>query len=64
MPEHNPLLRFDANKTRKTAIAAKCAECMGCTREAIERGFKREIRYCTSRDCPLWEFRPYRPRTK
>ena len=58
-PETNPILRFLKEPTLKRAVAAKCAECMGCTRTAIAEGFRKEIRDCSSRTCPLWAFRPY-----
>lgn len=58
-PITNPLLKFEARPTRSNAIKAKCAECMGCTRDAIEPGFRVQVRDCTSRRCPLWAFRPY-----
>jgi hypothetical protein len=55
----NPLLKYMQKPTRGQAIKAKCAECVGCTVERIEPGFRSEIRDCTSRGCPLWPFRPY-----
>lgn len=58
--EHNPLARFDPLRDgRKAAIEAMCAACMGCTSEKAEPGFKRAISECTSKQCPLWTFRPY-----
>ena len=59
MAESNPILRFRANSTRKNAIHAMCAHCMGCTDESIEPGFRADIRSCTSTKCPLHSFRPY-----
>lgn len=59
MPEHNPIVRLRAHPTRKKAIDAMCAHCMGCTDDEIESGFKRLVRECTSHRCPLWQFRPY-----
>lgn len=42
--------KFRNNATnRKNAIRAKCVECMG--------GMVYEVAKCTSKDCPLWEFR-------
>ena len=58
-PLTNPLLKFDAKPTRANAIRAKCAECVGCSREGTEPGFRATIRDCTSQRCPLWQFRPY-----
>ena len=60
--EHNPLARFNPLRDgRKAAIEAMCAACMGCTLEQAEPGFKRAISECTSKQCPLWTFRPYQP---
>ena len=58
-PETNPILRFQAQPTLKRAVAAKCAECMGCTPKALAEGFRKEIRDCSSKTCSLWTFRPY-----
>lgn len=55
----NPLAKFAARPTRGNAIKAKCAECVGSTLERAEPGFRRLIRECTSRSCPLYSFRPY-----
>lgn len=57
--ETNPIARFRANQTRKNAIHAMCAHCMGCTDEAIEAGFRADIAGCTHTKCPLYSFRPY-----
>lgn len=35
--------------TRKKAIRLKCLDCMA--------GQVKEVRLCSSRDCPLWIFR-------
>jgi len=60
MRNHNPVKRFFAlPPSRKRAIEAKCAECMGCTEDHLEEGFKREIRNCTAPHCPLYPLRPY-----
>lgn len=60
--DHNPLARFNPLRDgRKAAIEAMCAACMGCTPEDAEPGFKRAISECTSKQCPLWTFRPYQP---
>ena len=60
MSETNPIRKFRQTRTRGNAIKAKCAECMGCTVYHLERGFRDLIRACSSRDCPLHPFRPYR----
>jgi len=57
--ESNPIRKFLAKPTRSTAIKAKCAECMGCTAESIEPGFRRDIKECSTWTCPLHQFRPY-----
>ena len=59
MSEINPILRLRAKPSRVNAIKAKCAECMGCTADDVERGFRELIRACTSRACPLHSYRPY-----
>ena len=58
-PQTNPIARYWDKPTRANAIKAKCAECMGCTREAIEPGFRGLIRDCGSDGCPLFPWRPY-----
>jgi len=60
MRESNPIIRFENNPTRKNAIAAKCAGCMGCTRTHQEVGYRVSISHCSDKDCPLHRFRPYR----
>lgn len=65
--ETNPMVRFFAKPTRGSAIKAKCSECMGCTVDAVEPGFRALIRDCaagpTSRaPCPLYQFRPFQRR--
>jgi len=57
--ETNPIARFRANPTRKSAIHAMCAHCMGCTVDSLEAGFRADIRDCASKDCPLYDFRPF-----
>ena len=59
MSEINPILRLRAKPSRTNAIKAKCAECMGCTADRLERGFRELIRACTSKACPLHAYRPY-----
>jgi hypothetical protein len=54
MRNHNPVERFYAlPSSRKRAIEAKCAECMGCTKDHLEEGFKKEVRNCAASCCPL-----------
>jgi len=58
--ESNPIIRFMSNPySRVAAIRAKCAECVGCTPEHLENGFKESISACTSHQCPLYTFRPF-----
>ena len=58
--ENNPIRQFVANPdSRVAAIKAKCAECMGCTPDHMERGFRASISSCSSYSCPLHRFRPY-----
>ena len=58
--ENNPIRQFVANpNSRVVAIKAKCAECMGCTSDHMERGFRASISSCSSYSCPLHRFRPY-----
>ncbi len=61
MKEFNPVLRYKnaVKKTRKEAIHAMCASCMGCTGNSIEKGFRSEIANCSCHNCPLYEFRPF-----
>ena len=61
-PESNPIIRLRAAPTRGNAIKAMCAQCMGCTDDNIEPGFRALIRDCTSPQCALYAFRPYRPK--
>jgi hypothetical protein len=66
--EMNPVKRHYSKPTRKSAINAFCAYCMGCTsveqgngqEDHLESGFRTYIRECTSTGCPLFEFRPYK----
>jgi len=61
MRNHNPVARSLAlPPSRKRAIDAKCAECMGCTKDHLEEGYKSEIRNCSAQDCSLYSFRPYK----
>ena len=58
-PITNPLIKYAQNPTRAYAIRAKCAECMGCTLEEVEPGFREQVRQCSAPTCPLFPFRPY-----
>jgi hypothetical protein len=62
--ENNPLRQFAANpNSRVAAMKAKCAECMGCTHDHMERGFRASISECSSYSCPLHGFRPFQAKT-
>ena len=63
-PITNPILKYKEVPTRGNAIKAMCAYCMGCTAESTEVGFRESIRDCTSPDCPLYAFRPYRSKAR
>ena len=52
-------LNLGNTKSRKLAINAMCAHCMGCTEGYRDPGFVEEVRNCTAPKCPLWHFRPY-----
>jgi hypothetical protein len=65
--EMNPIKRHYAKPTRKTAINAMGAYCMGCTAveqnngqgDHLEPCFTGYIRDCTAHSCPLFGYRPY-----
>ncbi len=60
MSKFNPIKRFNKKPNSRTyAIKAKCAECVGCTLNHIEKGFRESISSCSSYSCPLYRFRPY-----
>ena len=45
--------------SRKLAINANCADCVGCTQTYNEPGYRANIADCTIKRCPLHTFRPY-----
>ena len=52
----NPDERFLTDPKSKTkAIHAFCFQCMG-----RDEGYRKHIRDCTSKNCPLYSFRPYK----
>ena len=60
MSKYNPIKQYLRNpSSRAYAVKAKCAECMGCTPNHIEKGFKESISTCSSYSCPLHRHRPY-----
>ena len=59
-PHLNPLARsINAPRSRKLAITAACAHCMGCTVDHEEPGWRKTVKECSSYSCPLWRFRPF-----
>jgi hypothetical protein len=46
---------LDGTGGRANAVKAKCLEC--CNWQ------KGEVSACQIRDCPLWHYRPYQPKT-
>lgn len=59
MRETNPLLIFEKHPTHRNAVAAKCAECMGCSPIERIKGLSTMVRECSSHSCPLHRLRPY-----
>jgi hypothetical protein len=60
MNKSNPIEQFkELPFSRAYAIKAKCAECVGCTSNHIEKGFRESISSCSSYSCSLYRFRPY-----
>ena len=60
MKRSNPIEQFQSHPlSRAYAVKAKCAECVGCTPDQLEKGFKESISSCSSESCPLHRFRPY-----
>ena len=60
MSKFNPIQRFEKNGASRTL--AINAECFGCSRDHLEKGFKESISSCSSYSCPLHRFRPYQAR--
>lgn len=59
----NPHQQLLNNPTsRSLVIKAMCAECVGCSINHLEKGFREDISSCLSKHCPLYNFRPYRPK--
>ena len=64
----NPVRRNCLKTTRKKAIDAMCAHCMGCSSSLqgdgytnyLEPGFRGFITHCTARGCPLYPWRPFK----
>ena len=60
MSNFNPIQQFHTHPlSRAYAVKAKCAECVGCTPNHLEKGYKESISSCSSYSCPLHRFRPY-----
>ena len=62
--EINPIRQFRDNpNSRAAAIKAKCAECVGCSLNHIEKGFRASISECSSYSCQLRSLRPFQAKT-
>ena len=60
MSKCNPILRYQNNpNSRMRAIHVRCSECVGCTSNHLEKGFKESISACSSHSSPMHGFRPY-----
>ena len=60
MNQPNPILQSKRNpRSRVLAIKAMCAQCLGCTEDHLEKGFRQSIRECSSTNCSLYELRPF-----
>ena len=60
MSNFNPIQQFHTHPlSRAYAVKAKCAECVGCTPNHLEKGYKESISSCSSYSCSLHSFRPY-----
>jgi hypothetical protein len=56
----NPILKaLKHPNSRAAAIAAKCADCVGCNLNHLEPGFRKSIAECEQDHCSLHQFRPY-----
>jgi hypothetical protein len=60
----NPILRYREKPTAHKAIKAKCSQCVGCTDEHLEQGFRNDIKRCTDQSCALHPYRPYQDKSK
>lgn len=64
MTDTNPIIRLrEDKKSRKKAIEAFCAQCVGCSDTRLEPGFRTMIRECTATGCALHHFRPYQAKS-
>ena len=57
----NPIIASENNPaSRKLAIKAMCAHCVGVTREYEPLNWRKDVKGCTALgSCPLWQFRPF-----
>ena len=62
--EYNIMVRAKKDpKSKVKAIHAFCFNCMGGTiKDLPDHGWKDRIRTCTAPDCPLYSFRPFKPK--
>lgn len=59
--EFNLIKRYKINPSRKNAINAFCFSCFGGTIDDLpDTGYRLSIRGCTSTDCPLYKYRPFK----
>ena len=59
-PVLSPWEKLREKPTYKRAITAKCCECMGWEENAVQpAGLRADVRDCTAKHCPLWEYRPW-----
>ena len=56
MKKYLPLLDKIANGSKAAAIKLNCLQCCGFE--------KKEVKFCTCTDCPMFTFRPYRSKSK
>lgn len=56
MKKYMPLADKIANGSKAAAIKLNCLQCCGFE--------KKEVKYCTCTDCPMFTFRPYRSKSK
>lgn len=57
----NPYQKFLERPTPTRAIRAFCMQCMGTDDpNNPQEGYQSDIRGCTSKGCPLYNYRPYK----
>ena len=59
--QKNPYQKWVEKDTRKSAIDAFCMSCMGTDDpNNPKHGYRTDIQKCTSKNCPLYNWRPYK----